>query len=185
MQIEVMKDPRVTANELKKKHPELLEGVSERTIQHRLQKELELPSQKPAVKPLLTKQMTKKRQDFARKYKHWTKEDWHKVLWSDESKFLCVRKRPGMIRRPKNSDRYSPRYTEKSVKHSDGVMVWGSFSGVGGWGSLYVLPKGERMTQHKYTQVLEDHMLPVMESHGCESFMQDGAPCHTAKSVKK
>uniref|UniRef100_A0A0P4WEJ0 Tc1-like transposase DDE domain-containing protein n=1 Tax=Scylla olivacea TaxID=85551 RepID=A0A0P4WEJ0_SCYOL len=97
---------------------------------------------------------------------------------------FCVRKRPRMIRRPKGSNCCSSLYTEKSVKHSDGVMVWGSFSGVGGWGSLYFLPKCETMRQDRYIQMLEDHMPPV-ELHGCGSFMQDDAPCHAAKSVKK
>ena len=48
-------------------HPELLENVAVRTIQHRLQKGLGLPSRKAAKKPLLTEQMKKQRIAFAKK----------------------------------------------------------------------------------------------------------------------
>ena len=71
------------------------------------------------------------------------------------------------------------------MKHPDGVMVWGSFSGVGGWGGLYFLNRGETMNQNRYIQVFEEHMLTIFQVHGCEIFMQDGASCHVAKKVKK
>ena len=69
---EKLKNPEITAGELKISHPTLLQGVSERTIQHQLQKELGLPTFKPAAKPLLTPSMVKKRLAFAHKYKDWT-----------------------------------------------------------------------------------------------------------------
>ena len=180
-----MKDPRITANELKIKHPSLLGEVAERTIQHRLQKDLNMPTFKAAHKPLLTRRMVNKGLQFAKKHKYWTVEDWRNILWSDESKFLCVKKRPGLIRRPRNSDRYSPLYTEKSVKHPDGVMVWGSFNGVGDCEGLHFLNRSETMNQDRYIQILEKHMLTIFQVQGCEIFMQDGTSCHVAKRVKK
>ncbi|MPC09429.1 hypothetical protein E2C01_002041 [Portunus trituberculatus] len=54
---ETLNNPEITAGELKRSHPTLLQEVSERTIQHRLQ-ELGLPTYKPAAKPLLTPSMT-------------------------------------------------------------------------------------------------------------------------------
>ena len=44
LQCETLNNPEITAGELKRSHPTLLQGVSERTIQHRLQKELGLPT---------------------------------------------------------------------------------------------------------------------------------------------
>ena len=58
---EVMKNPRVTAGQLKSDHPEVLENVSIRTLQHRLQKDLLLPSRTAARKPLLNERMCKAR----------------------------------------------------------------------------------------------------------------------------
>ena len=38
----------------------------------------------------------------------------------------------------------------------------------------------------RYIGVLEQHMLPVYQTHGCElTFQHDSAPCHTSKIVKK
>ena len=84
---EVQKNPRLTALELKNLHPELLENVAVRTIQHRLQKSLGLPSRKAAKKPLLTERMKKQRIAFAKKYIHWTPAQWKRVMFSDESNF--------------------------------------------------------------------------------------------------
>ncbi|CAJ0747662.1 3583_t:CDS:1, partial [Entrophospora sp. SA101] len=39
-------------------------------------------------KPLLLKQHRIARKKFAWKYRNWTIEDWRKVIWSDESKFM-------------------------------------------------------------------------------------------------
>lgn len=181
---EVLKNPNTTAGELKKIHPQLLHNVSERTIQHRLQKELGLPTFRPAHKPLLTRAMVKKRLSFARKYRHWTVTQWRKVLFSDESTFLCFRSRSGgRIRRPHKSNRFALQYTAKTVKHSDKVMVWGGFSGVGGRGGLYFLPKNSTMNADRYIGVLNDHMLSFFDIHGCSTFMHDSAPCHKAKKV--
>ena len=62
----LVQNPSKTAGELKRTHPKVLKGVSERTIQHRLQKELNLPSHKACKKILLTKRMAKKLWPFAR-----------------------------------------------------------------------------------------------------------------------
>lgn len=45
MKREVLQNPALTASALKKKHPDLLNTVSIRTIQHRLQKNL--PTRRP------------------------------------------------------------------------------------------------------------------------------------------
>ncbi|KAG7178127.1 hypothetical protein Hamer_G003900, partial [Homarus americanus] len=44
---EIMRDPNMSASQLKKAHPNLLQNVSERTIKHRLQKD-HLPSRQAA-----------------------------------------------------------------------------------------------------------------------------------------
>ena len=84
---ELQKNPHLTALELKNLHPELLQHVKIRTVQHRLQKDLDLPSRKPAKKPLITERMKTKRLAFAKKYSHWTTEQCRKVKFSDESNF--------------------------------------------------------------------------------------------------
>ena len=60
----VCNKPTITAKEIKATMYHVLEDVSERTIQHRLQKELGLPSRRAAKKPLLNDKMREKRIDF-------------------------------------------------------------------------------------------------------------------------
>ena len=69
---EVLLRPSITPASLKKKHSKLLEGVSIRTIQHRLKNDLGLPCRRAAKNPLLTEKMRKKRLTFAKNYQHWT-----------------------------------------------------------------------------------------------------------------
>ena len=181
---EVLAEPSITAVELKKKHPDLLKKVSVRTIQHRLQKDLKLPARRAAKKPLLTEAMKKKRVNFCKKYKHWTPEQWKKVMFSDESTFRLVRGGSKVVRRPSSVSRYDPRYTVKTVKHPDSVMAWGAFSGNKGRGGLYFLPKNVTMKSANYIEVLREYLLTFFDIHKCDFFMQDGAPAHKSKAVK-
>jgi IS30 family transposase len=87
---QIDKYPIMMAADLKESTPELA-GVAHRTIAHALQKYLKVPSQSAAMKPLLTKKMKLKRLAFAKKHKDWAKENWSKVMFSDESTFRCVR----------------------------------------------------------------------------------------------
>ncbi len=135
MKRQIRKYPAMTAADLKETVPELV-SVSERTIQHHLQKTLDLPSRSAAQKPLLTPKMIKKRLAFCRQYKNWTEADWAKVMYSDESTFRCIRSIKSRVRRPKGSNRFDPRYTSTTVKHPDSVMIWACFSGNGGRGGI-------------------------------------------------
>ena len=62
-------------------------SISDRTVRKRLL-ENGRPARRPVKKQLLTETMKKKRYYWAKKYKHWTTEDWRKVVFSDESHFL-------------------------------------------------------------------------------------------------
>ncbi len=124
----VIKNPVMTAKEIKEVMALKLVNVSVRAIQHHLQKNLKLPS-RFAMKPPITDKMMKKRVAFAKKFQHWTPEQWGKVMFSDESSFraLCAVQRK--VRRPIGSYRYSSHYTVKTMKYLDSVMVWACFTG--------------------------------------------------------
>ena len=99
------------------------------------------------------------------------------------STFRCIRSTVSRVRRPIGSDRCDPKYTQKTVKHPDGVMVWGCFSGHRGRGGLYFLPNNVTMNGVRYVDVLDSHLKNVYCIHECTHFMQDSAPCHKAKLV--
>jgi transposase len=182
LKIYVTRNPFKTARELKN---EVFgwEEISVRRIQEILKDKLKLPSRAAAKKPMLTKAMVKKRLSFCKKYRHWTVDQWRKVMFSDESTFRIVNARGAKVRRPKTVSRYKHRYTIPTVKHSASVMVWACFSGSKGRGGLYFLPKNTTMNGERYLKVLKHHLLPFMKIHKSTWFLQDGAPCHTSKLV--
>ena len=61
---EVLASPSITAANLKKKHPELLEGASIRTIQNRLKNELGLLCRHAAKKNTFERQNDEKESEF-------------------------------------------------------------------------------------------------------------------------
>jgi len=67
---EIQKKPQLTALDVKNLHPELLQNVSFRTMQDRLQKDSGFPCGKSAKKPLLTESMKKQRIAIAKQHVH-------------------------------------------------------------------------------------------------------------------
>lgn len=138
---------------------------------------------RPVKKQLLTNTMKMKRYQWAKLYKTWTKEDWRRVIFSDESHFevqgqrcMFVRKAPG--------DKLSPKHIVQTVKHPDKKMFWGCFSH-SGTGPLY--PVSGMMNSIMYKQVIQSKLIPEMTKRfpaGNGVFQQDLAPCHTSKMMK-
>jgi hypothetical protein len=79
---QAVKFPQMKAAYLQNIVPEL-RSVSELTIQRTLHKDLKMPSNIAAQKPLLSIKMKAKRLKFAKAYRHWTSEDWSKVMYSE------------------------------------------------------------------------------------------------------
>ncbi|GFW48059.1 transposable element Tcb2 transposase [Trichonephila clavipes] len=73
----------------------------------------------------------------------------------------------------------------QTVKHPAKIMLWSVISGKG-FGRLYVV-KG-MMRQDQYKDVLLNRLIPQLEEWFPKKepyiFMQDGAPCHIARSIK-
>jgi hypothetical protein len=181
MRQKLWKDPTLSARQLKNLIP-TLQHLSIRHIQKICKTTLALPSRKMAAKPILTDSMKEKRVAFANQYGHWDAEDWRKVMISDESHFELNTFRKRLCRRPVGSDRFSPRFTRKTVKHPAKVMAWACFSWKGR-GAIEFLDKGEMMNGQHYREILDQKLELFMQQHGTTHFLQDGAPCHRSKIV--
>lgn len=175
--------PTITARELKEKNPQLLSNISIRTVNRRVS-DLGYTGHRQVKKPILSKKQKVRRLNFARKYLNWTSREWSGVLWSDEAIFTVTCNRGGHVYRRPGSDPLDPRYLCGTTKHPDYIMVWGCFTATG-VGKLVVLPKNQHMNQNNYLELLCDELPDAFEKCKAEVFMQDGAPCHTAKSVKQ
>ncbi|XGW35480.1 hypothetical protein V3C99_019030 [Haemonchus contortus] len=91
-----MGDPRATASNIRK-HVTSFSGISisQSTVQRRLRAG-GLFGRRSSKKTLVTAKNRKARFDFARKHLAWNRDDWKKVLFSDESKF-CLFESDGIM----------------------------------------------------------------------------------------
>ena len=80
--------PRKTSTDLQRELLATGVSVDSSTVRRRLIEAGRL-ARTPIKKQLLTPAMKRKRLDWARKYQSWTAQDWKKVVFSDETHFLC------------------------------------------------------------------------------------------------
>lgn len=143
-----------------------------------------LQSRVPARKPLISKKNQKLRLAFAQEHVVWTTENWSRVHFSDESKFNVIGSDGNTYVRRRTGERLEVKCVKKTVKFGGGsVMVWGVMSAAG-CGLLIRLQGG--INAEVYKQILRQHAVPSLRSSLYQPaiFMQDNAPCHTAKKVK-
>lgn len=95
----VVKDPTSSAVAIQSVlPPDAL--VSVRTIQRRLASEFNLRAYRPASKPMRSTKNVRDRLIFCNRYKTWTSEDWHKVMFSDETMVRQFYSLRSYVRRP-------------------------------------------------------------------------------------
>ena len=123
---EIKKDPNKTAIDLQDHAKSKLGLDFSRWTAQRILNRHNLKAYRPAHTALLKECHRRARLLFACKYRHWTTEQWGKVIWSDESKFnMHNSDRGNTVRRPPGK-RYDQRYVKTQVKfHGGGIMTWG------------------------------------------------------------
>ena len=136
---------------------------------------------RPQKSPVLTPAMRAKRVEWARRYAHWTVNDWKKVIFSDEttievqpidSRYVCQ-----SISEPLKAEHYDCRFC-----HPIKVMIWGCIS-LYGTGRIHVVEN--TMKKEQYHHVLESCLLPqARDWFGNHPwiFQHDHAPVRMAKS---
>ena len=129
--------------------------------------------------PLLSAKNRKLRLQFAQAHQNWTIEDWKKVAWSDESRFL-LRHSDGRVRIwRKQLESMDPSCLVSTVQAGGGgAMVWGIFS----WHTLGPLVLIEhRVNATAYLSIVAVMTTVYPSSDGY--FQQDNAPCHRARII--
>ncbi|GFW32314.1 transposable element Tcb2 transposase [Trichonephila clavipes] len=106
--------------------------------------------------------------------KHWRDKDMY--FWrSNKTQF--VHRRDG--------EKFHSDCVVWTVKHPTKIMIWSVISGKGN-GRLYVVKS--MMREDQYKDALQNRLIPQLEEWFPNGepyvFMQDGAPCHTARSIK-
>lgn len=164
--------------------------ASRRTIQRVLAK-ANIKKWRAKERPTLKKEHVAARLEWALKYKDWTEEDWKAAIWSDE----CNVERgsdPRLVwvfRTPKEKwykECISPKFKGQTI----GTMVWGCFHGSVRGPLVPIIVKS--ITGEVYLSLLKIILPTVLQRVQQQLppgktpiFMQDNAPVHTARIVKK
>lgn len=139
---------------------------------------------RPIKKPDFSQKVKSRRFLWAQEHVSWTQEMWNKVIFSDESKFKLHVGDGRILVRRKCGERLSDECLLRMPPKSEGVMVWGCFSGEKAGRMCFLTSK---VNADVYLEVLKNELEPcVIELFGDNSriiFQQDNAPCHTAKKV--
>lgn len=172
--------------------------ISKTTVQRCMTLSLGLKAYRRAQKPKLSKKQQKKRVEFCESIKNWTKKDFQKVVWSDESMFELEHSSNPQNDRVWAKEKASvpPRLVSK---HPAKIMVWGAMSAQA-LTELHVVPQGQSVDSEYYvTEILEKSLLPSLNRNASTGtllqkkmvpgmsppiFQQDGAPAHTSKEAQ-
>ena len=162
--------------------------ASTSTIRRRLREDL-IRKWRAVKRTLLTKERAKKRLDWALKYQHYTREDWAKIAWSDESAIQkdSARQQAWVFRHQNKEEKYAPQNIRGKARDGDIYqMVWGCF--VGNKLGPIVSIDGS-ITGDVYIALLRDNFLPyldVLASDDITDIMlqQDNARAHTCNKAK-
>lgn len=110
---------------------EIKKKVSVCTVQRALRKR-GLNGRVAAKKPLLRAVNVRKRLQFAKDHVDWTLEQWHQVLWTDETKVEFFGTKRRVIVRRFRGERFKRNCVIPTVKHGGGsINVWAAISAKG------------------------------------------------------
>ncbi|GBN25451.1 Transposable element Tcb1 transposase [Araneus ventricosus] len=157
-------------------------SVSEHAVQRTLL-DMGLCSRRPTRVPLLTKRHRQLRLQWVREHRDWTMDEWKRVAWSDESRFL-IHHVDGLVRI--RQEQLLPSCTAGHTQAGGGgIMLWGTFS----WTALGpVVMVEQTMKAANYLNIIADQLHPYMAfvfPTGNGIFQQFNAPCHKARIVLK
>ncbi|GFU77589.1 transposable element Tcb2 transposase [Trichonephila clavipes] len=153
--------------------------VFSRTIRRRLAEE-HLRSRGPLRVLLLTTTHRRLRLDWCRIQGNCTAAEWNKVVYNDKSRFnLSIDDNRVRVWRPRG-ERLNPAFAlQRHTSPTTGVMVWGAFAY--NTRSPLVLIHGIKTNQRYVHDILQPHVLSLMQRLPGAIFRQDNARPHMAR----
>lgn len=158
-------------------------NVSSRTVIRRLQ-ENGLRAFRPATGPRLLVRHRQDRLRFARDHVNWTRDQWSRVLWTDESRF-SLRSPDGRERVwRRNGERYAQcNISPRDSFYGGSIMVWGGITRESHT-DLVVFNRGTVTAARYVEEVLSQHVVGFARNFGPGFIlMQDNCRPHTARMV--
>uniref|UniRef100_A0A8C7G2D6 Transposase n=1 Tax=Oncorhynchus kisutch TaxID=8019 RepID=A0A8C7G2D6_ONCKI len=139
-------------------------SISAQTVRNRL-REAGLSACRPVVRQVLNRHHQQQRRLWAQTHRRWTRQDWQKVLFSDELRFCLTRGMVGFA----------------FIVEGMSVMVWGSVSQH--HRTELVVIAGNLNTVRCREDILFPHVVPFLQTHPDMTLQHDNATSHTARSV--
>ena len=176
-------NPRATSSDLSHKLKDDYHiDISPSTVRKRLT-ENDRPAYRPLKCQVLTEDMKNRRLAWCREYKDWTLDDWHKVIFSDETSVEIQPAASQFVRR--NSGETPTRmHFKPSFRHPVKLMIWSCIS-FHGTGRIHLVEGS--MNSDQYARVISGRLLPQINEWYSSSencwFQQDLAPCHTSRKT--
>src|SRR6266511_3164155 len=175
----VKKDRNIAIEELTDKfNKSLTISVSTSTVRNYLHQEGYFGKVKKK-KPFISESNRKKRLGWYRVRKDW-KEEWDKIIFSDESRFELFNNDSHNWVWHKADEKYKKECLKPTIKKSVRIMVWKCFH-KNSVGPLVVVEVN--INGAKYKELLEEYLVPFYNENYL--FQDDNAPCHIAKIVKE
>ncbi len=140
-------------------------------------------------RPLLEAKHKQQRLEWARRYRHYTAEDWEVVFWSDEMSVCKMDTKPNtwVFRTPK--EKWDQDCIEtKATGSRTSVMFWGFIAGRLRGPLTTLVPDEGRMGKKGVTAEIildayKECLADIMEEDLGQVFMQNNARVHTTKLI--
>ena len=157
------------------------------TVQRALKTGLDVSHHIAAKKPFLSAVHIRKRKEWAKEALLMTREDWMRIIWTDESSVEVGKQSRECAVWRKPRERYELDCLVPTFKSGwQSVMIWGCIS-YGMRGPLVRIPSGMRKAVDYVYLVLDgplwDVYIQQSEEKGFVKVVEDGAPTHCSKAA--
>ena len=137
-------------------------------------------------KPPVSELNRQRRLEFAREHAHWTRDDWNKVIWSDETWIQPGRHtRTWVSRRP--GEQLDDTCLIDAEQRKPGFMFWACFCGFGK-GPFHIWNADSDVQGSINSENYIRYILPKIENYSRQYpgllFMHDNAPAHSSRATK-
>ncbi|KAF4222390.1 hypothetical protein CNMCM5878_005672 [Aspergillus fumigatiaffinis] len=141
-------------------------------------------------RPQLTKEAAKLRLEWAKARENWGVEEFQRIIWSDECSIQLGKGkgqqwvwRLDQLGSKWKKENIAPYVKPKKVS----IMIWAAIWG-GGHSEINQMTRDENSQRNGYSaasylEILEENLFAIYSPE--MSFMQDNAPIHTARIIKK
>ena len=177
-----LKNRRMTSGDINESLKGAGVNVTARTVRNRLIAG-GLRARIPRKKPYLNSRQRAARFQWAKEHVFWKKEDWDKVLFSDEVRISIFGSDGVRYVRRRVGEANLPECTVPTMKHPVSIMVWGCMSRnrVGRLQILDGIVNADKYINTVLQPKLLSSVRDIFGDGAPFTFQQDGAPCHTAK----